>query len=76
MANKFNSGSGLYAGLTIDKVFIPEGFDKNDITQVVVQGHFSDGCYQMDNENVVVDVQHKAISISLNYHYRDGNFCV
>lgn len=68
--------SGLNASLKVDKVFIPEGFDKNDISQVIVQGHFPDGCYQLDNENVSVDQQRKAITISLNYHHRDGNFCI
>lgn len=66
----------LHAQMTIEKVFLPEGFDKNDVAQVVIQGNFSDGCYQLDNESVSLDTKNKKINIHLNYHHPENTMCI
>lgn len=63
-------------GMVIEKVFMPDGFDKNDIAQVVVQGHFTSGCYQYDNENITINGDKKEITININYHQREGGVCI
>jgi len=68
--------SSLFAGMVVEKVFMPEGFDKNDIAQVIVQGHFTSGCFQYDNENALINDEKKEITITINYHQREGSFCI
>lgn len=39
-----------------DKIYAPDGFDSNDLVQVVAEGHFPDSCYRLADAKVEVDL--------------------
>ncbi len=41
--------------VALEKAFVPEGFDDNDLTQMVVTGQFSDTCHKVGPTEVKVD---------------------
>lgn len=60
----------------IDKLFVPEGYDDNDMIEVVVAGTFPDSCHQVGEAVVRIDEQTKTVSV-LQLAYREpGVMCV
>ncbi len=60
---------------SIDKIFIPHGFDDNDTTEIVLFGKFFNSCYKVGNSGAEVDHDKKTIRLwATSYHY-DGEFC-
>lgn len=47
----------------INKVYAPEGFDSNDIVQIVVQGKFPNSCYRAIAPELKIDRETKEIFI-------------
>lgn len=59
----------------LTKAYVPAGFDSNDLPQLMVTGDFSDLCFQVGAQDVVVDQTRQRITIIQKaYHYK-GNFC-
>jgi hypothetical protein len=56
-------------------LYVPDGFDSNDNTQVVAEGMFSNACYRPANPNVKVDSSKKTISIG-PVAYKFNGFCL
>jgi hypothetical protein len=52
-------------------VFVPEGFDDNDESTVVVDGYLPSGCYKLTRPEYVINEQTKTISIKPMARYFD-----
>jgi hypothetical protein len=50
--------------VALDAAYIPEGFDSNDKTQIVVEGWFTSSCYRFGNARVQIDNASKTIKIA------------
>lgn len=48
-------GQPTQTAVALQRVFVPEGFDDNDVTQVVVAGEFSDTCHKVGPTEVRVE---------------------
>jgi hypothetical protein len=56
----------------LEKAYVPEGFDDNDLTQVVVQGQFSDSCHKVGPTEVKADRETGKLAIvQTAYRYTD-----
>ena len=67
--------SMLAAELSVNKLFVADGFDINDLAEVTVQGSFSDSCYRLEQAGVNIDHSSKIISITINYSHPQRSFC-
>jgi hypothetical protein len=45
------------------KVFVPTGFDDNDISEIILKGEFRDSCYKIGRSEVKVDDDLKQVQI-------------
>jgi hypothetical protein len=56
----------------IEKVFVPQGFDDNDNTEVVLHGHFPNTCYKVGPVKVEFGTDGKTITLEPQaYRYTD-----
>src|SRR5687768_6583889 len=54
-------------------LFVPNGFDDNDETVVVVDGYLPDTCYRLRSTDVQVDVEKKSIMVQPRaYVHKEG----
>ncbi len=54
----------------VEKVFVPQGFDDNDSTEVVLHGHFPNTCYKVGPVKVERGTDGKSITLeALSYYY-------
>lgn len=53
-----------------NNVFVPNGFDDNDNTEIVISGYLPDSCYKAPNHSV--KVEGSKITITLNAMYQTG----
>jgi hypothetical protein len=57
----------------VNKVYVPLGFDDNDVSEVILRGHFPDTCYKVGPASAVVNEATKIIEITASaYHYAGG----
>jgi hypothetical protein len=57
----------------IERMFVPDGFDDNDLSTVVLQGTFPNTCYQVKNTTAIVDAHNKKIIVTATaLRYPDG----
>lgn len=59
----------------VTKVYIPQGFDSNDITQVVVEGTFPSGCYRAGKAYVWKDANSNRIAFHQQAYFYPTDFC-
>lgn len=52
--------------------YIPDGFDSNDLVQIVGEGLFRDSCYRPASVRVDVDHENRKISVSPTAYLYDG----
>jgi hypothetical protein len=71
--------TGLYASVPeeilapVEQVYVPNGFDDNDVTEVLVRGEFSSSCYQVGEGHYVINRELKEISVWVTaYKYEAG----
>lgn len=62
-------------GISVEKSFVPVGFDDNDRVQVTVAGAFPSTCYKVDTAKATVDAEQKAIRI-WQTAYKYGGPCL
>ncbi|MEM7646929.1 MAG: hypothetical protein AAF203_08475, partial [Pseudomonadota bacterium] len=58
-----------------EEVFLPQGFDSNDMVQVFFEGLFENACYKVGLTHHTVDQERKAIYITDYGHYFGHDFC-
>ncbi|MEZ4742372.1 MAG: hypothetical protein R3B45_07990 [Bdellovibrionota bacterium] len=59
----------------VEKVFIPNGFDDNDVTEVLVHGEFPNSCYQVGEGGYVVNKEQKKILVWVKAYKYDSLLC-
>ncbi|TVQ79971.1 MAG: hypothetical protein EA369_03640 [Bradymonadales bacterium] len=69
------AGSPVLVPAPIKNVYIPMGFDDNDITQVVVEGSFESACYRAGPSHVWKDPLQNRIAFHLEAYYYPEGFC-
>jgi|GEM_PF-6276247 len=60
----------------IDKLFVPDGYDDNDMIEVVVAGTFPDSCHQVGEAITRIDESTKTVSIMQLSYREPGVMCV
>lgn len=61
--------------VAVSKAYIPQGFDNNDVTKVVVEGFFPNTCYKIkkqDAEDVTIDKNKKTIQVTQRAYVYSG----
>lgn len=64
-------GNGELVNVDARYVFVPEGFDDNDESTVMVDGYLPSGCYKLTRPEYTVNEQSKTISIKPMARYFD-----
>ncbi len=59
----------------VEKVFVPQGFDDNDNTEVVLHGHFPNTCYKVGPVKVEMGSDGKSITLEAFAYYYGGVGC-
>lgn len=59
----------------IEKVFVPQGFDDNDNTEVVLHGHFPNTCYKVGPVKIEYGTDGKTISLEPQAYRYNGIAC-
>lgn len=73
-ANTFNT-SFQYIPHLPSEVFVPNGFDSNDLVQIVIQGSFPDVCHKSGPLNYTIDSVNKEIHITNNAVVYQNKVC-
>lgn len=73
-ADKFTPNFKLVPHLP-ELVFIPVGFDNNDLSQLVIEGIYSDTCHKSGTHELSVDSENKKIFITNNAILYDQSLC-
>lgn len=60
----------------IDRLYIPHGFDDNDIVEVVIFGHFSDSCHQLGEAEVKFSDNRQKVTVTPISYKEEGVSCV
>ncbi len=59
----------------VEKIFVPHGFDDNDVAEVILQGHFPNTCFKTGTAEAAVDPITGSVTITAKaYRYR-GTGC-
>lgn len=66
-------GSPPLVKVSLSKVFVPVGFDSNDLTQIVGVGVFPHTCYQVGPMDIDVDEQAKIIRVKQHAYLYPGH---
>lgn len=66
----------LVVPISVDKVFVPNGFDDNDNVEVIVHGHFKNSCYRAGTALGIVDDLSKTVEISVKALYYSDENCL
>jgi len=61
---------------SIEKIFIPMGFDDNDNVEVILHGNFPNTCYQVGKAEAKTDTQAKTITVSATSYKYPGKICL
>jgi hypothetical protein len=57
----------------LEKVYVPVGFDNNDVPQIYVKGRLKDTCHQVGPTNISVDSSKRRVTVSQQiYRYSDA----
>lgn len=62
--------------VSISKAYIPQGFDNNDITKVVIEGYFPNTCYRIKKQesgDIKINSEDKTIEITQRAYLYEGN---
>lgn len=60
----------------IDKLFVPDGYDDNDMIEVVVSGTFPDSCHQVGEAITQIDETTKTVTLMQLSYREPGVMCV
>lgn len=60
----------------ISKIFVPNGFDDNDNTEVIIHGKLPSTCYQLGDAQAEVDHEEKIIWIDADVLHYPESYCV
>mgnify|MGYP003683147267 CR=1 FL=1 len=60
----------------ISKIFIPNGFDDNDNTEVVIHGKLPSTCYHMGDSKASVDEENQMINLDADVLFYQNSFCI
>jgi hypothetical protein len=60
----------------IDGLYVPQGFDDNDIVEVVISGTFGDSCHQVGETIVKIDAAKKLVSLTPISYKEAGKLCM
>ena len=60
----------------IQRTFIPQGFDSNDNSQVIVVGAYPNSCYQVGHTQYWIDRANKKIDVEVTTYKTAGQFCL
>lgn len=61
---------------SVEKLFVPDGYDDNDMIEVVVAGTFPDSCHQVGEAITRIDEHAKTVSIMQLAYREPGVMCV
>jgi hypothetical protein len=61
---------------SIDKIFIPQGFDDNDNVEIVLHGNFPNTCYQVGNAEAKINPEARTVTVSATSFKYPGAFCI
>lgn len=60
----------------VDNLFVPQGYDDNDIIEVVISGTFGDSCHQVGDPIVKIDKATRTVTIAAIGYRELGVMCV
>jgi len=60
----------------VEKLFVPQGYDDNDMIEVVVSGTFSDSCHQVGEAITRVDEKARTVTIMQLAYREPGIMCL
>ncbi len=60
----------------IHRSFIPQGFDNNDNSQIIVTGGYPNSCYQVGHTQYRVDQTTKRIDIEVTAYRKQSDYCL
>jgi len=61
---------------TVEKIFIPDGYDTNDVVEIVLKGYFLDACHTLEKPEVLIDHVNKKISITPRSYRQQQELCI
>lgn len=61
---------------TVEKIFIPDGYDTTDVVEIVLKGYFLDACHTLEKPEVLIDHENKKISITPRSYLSEQEFCI
>ena len=61
---------------SVEKIFIPDGFDDNDNVEVVLHGEYPSTCYSQGQTNVNVDHENKVIKVKATSLFYPDTVCI
>ncbi|MFZ9520177.1 MAG: hypothetical protein ACO3A4_06840 [Silvanigrellaceae bacterium] len=78
--NAFESQAATASSVTrepapVEKIFVPQGFDDNDNSEVVVQGRFPNACMKTGPVEKKIDLQNKVITLKVESYVYRGDPC-
>ncbi|MEN9809421.1 MAG: hypothetical protein RLZZ488_988 [Pseudomonadota bacterium] len=59
----------------VEKVFVPQGFDNNDNTEVIIQGRFPNACMKTGPVGAKIDTQNQVITLKPEVYVYRGEPC-
>jgi hypothetical protein len=60
----------------IENVFIPQGFDSNDNSEIVISGTFPNSCYKMGKTSHKYNEVEKKIFVEVNAYHIPSDYCL
>ncbi|NRA64139.1 MAG: hypothetical protein HRU19_06615 [Pseudobacteriovorax sp.] len=60
----------------ITKIFVPQGFDDNDNSEVVIHGEFPSSCYKIGSVKADIDEESKEIAVSASALFYPDSVCI
>ncbi len=60
----------------VNKVFVPTGFDDNDVSEVILKGEFRDSCYKIGRTSVKINKEIKEVRITAYVWRYTANACI
>ena len=59
----------------VDRLFVPHGFDDNDVSEVVIHGEFPDACYRIGNSGFELDQANMVVTVWASALEYRGEIC-
>ena len=69
-------GGPIRQDAPLSRIYIPNGFDDNDNTEVVIQGKLTSTCYHSGDTKVSIDAKTKNITVDADVLFYPDTFCI